>query len=108
MRFFFGIAEILLDQAHKFQHNIEPSSGTLLLASAQDSAPVLSQSPNWEDAPALGVTDHAVLVEDSNDFLCYVEQKVIQLLRREVISYGFKRKTEIHANMGLSWSVNKI
>jgi hypothetical protein len=41
-----------------------------VLTSSKDSAPVLSQSPNWEDVPELGVTDHAVLVEHSYDLLC--------------------------------------
>jgi hypothetical protein len=39
------------------------------LVSPQDSAPVLTQSPNREDVPVLGVAYHAVLVEHSYDLL---------------------------------------
>jgi len=49
----------------------------LLLASPQDSTPVLSQSPNWEGVPVLGVTDHAVLVEHSYDLLYVLGSAII-------------------------------
>ena len=49
----------------------------LLLASSHDAAPVLTQSPNWEDVPVLGVTDHAVLVEHSYDLLYVLGSAII-------------------------------
>jgi hypothetical protein len=46
-----------------------PRNVVLFLACSQDSATVLTECPNREDVPVLGVTDHAVLVEDSHDLL---------------------------------------
>lgn len=43
----------------------------LVLGFRQDPATVLSEGPYREDAPELGVTDHAISVEHSWDLLLY-------------------------------------
>jgi hypothetical protein len=58
-------------QGNKVPFNlVDGGTSTTACQPPQDSAPVLTQSPNWEDVPVLGVTDHAVLVEHSYDLLC--------------------------------------
>ena len=60
------------EQSHKDELLMScsfPSNGGLFLVGSQDAATVFSQSPNREDVPVLGVTDHAVFVEDSHDLL---------------------------------------
>lgn len=56
-----------------------PVGAPVLIARGQDSAPVLSQSPNWKDIPVLGVTDGAVFVEHSYYLLCNAHKKLFNI-----------------------------
>jgi hypothetical protein len=53
-----------------------PRNVVLFLARSQDSATILSECPYREDVPVLGVTDHAVFVEDSHDLLLSTANKI--------------------------------